>query len=1166
MDYEINNRTRKSGSPVDLNIDHKIAHESSVLFWQQELADAPRLELPVDFPRTAITSYRLSRLAFSLPSAYAGLFKQLNRQLETPLFTTLLAAYGTLLFRYTSQEDIVIGLPASPKMPLEVASLTGTGRNTRICRVDLSGTPRFSDLVRRIRRAVSTGNMYEAIPYGELEGAEKSACGINYPGLYSVIFSYENLEDPVNDDLYFDNDLSADPCNYVELGLSLKETSEGINGLWTYNAALFEADTIRRFAKHFGTLLRSIVLNPQQTIGQLQLLTDAEKSQLTLGWNTSKTDYPPNKCIHELFEEQVRESPGTAALVFGKKQWTYTRLNALANQFAHYLISRGIGTGVLVPVCIDHSPEMIIAILGILKAGSAYVPLDPNSPTERLSYFLEDTKARVVVGNKGSKALFQAFKDVDFIDLTGDISILKNQPKENLNTNFTSDNLAYIIYTSGTTGKPKGVMIEHRSLADHCFGVIESAGLKSCRSFALFSPLAFDAGHSIIHSAFLLGACLHVLPLDLIMNSENVKSYIDANAIDCIKIVPSLWLSYARLNQIIMPRKAIIFGGEAFRLNILNYLRNLDHCATIYNHYGPTEATIGKCIYKVDPAGAYQNVPIGRPFSNTRVYILDDLLQLVPVGIRGELYIAGDGVARGYLGQPGLTAEKFIPDPFLTGACERMYKTGDKVRWLADGNIEYLGRKDEQVKIDGYRIELGEIEDVLLKSGLVSQAVVISDLDKNGSQRLMQCIVPAEQYHRTALHAILRKNLPEYMIPVIWVELDSIPLTANGKIDKKELVNLAGIHKPYIAPQNNAEARLAAVWQELLKRERISIDDNFFELGGNSLLAVVLFKKIKKEFNKDFPLAAIFSAPTISQLAIKLQVTAKGTLSTQTIVPIQRNGTKPPLFCLHAGHGDIIFYGNLSLHLGHDQPFYALQARGISGTEIPYSQMETMADYYVSEMRKVQPEGPYYLAGYCFGARIAFEMAQQLTQKGQRVALLANFNGISPTYGRRASNATNPGEKGAPEKFLEKTSNHLNAISNLNLKDKVLYTLKKLNGKVRTSLKAPIFLLVFKLNGLLLRSYLLRKRRAPQVFVWNYVAQSLYLMQCKYKPKAYHGKMLIFRSPGLYEKDPYLGWKDFVKGEIKTFDVPGTHETRRDILNEPFVQSLAKQLKSFLPR
>jgi non-ribosomal peptide synthetase component F len=548
------------------------------------------LELPIDFPRSPAILYQVNHVFFSLPSYCWRALKQICNQQNTTPFTALLATYNTLLFRYTKQEDIVIGSPTPENTFDEEGELPGFHYNTKLFRTDLSGNPRFDELLKRVHQTVLTVNGNKDISYETLEESMRLKMGANYPGLYNITFSYKNAEFENNKI----NDLAANinlPENYrgnIDLALSVKETTKGLKGVWTYNSGLFKTATIKRLAKHFEVLLQSIVSNPEQTISQLQLLTSTEINQLTFEWNSSTVNYPANKCIHELFEEQVEKTPGATALVFENERLTYAELNERANQLAAHLCKKGVRQETLVPICIGRSLEMIIGILAILKAGGVYVPIDPDYPTERITYLLEDTRASLVVCGKKSKTQLQAFHNIDLVELSNEGYFLKNEPTDNLNINLSSNNLAYVIYTSGSTGKPKGVMIEHRALIDHCYGVIESANLSTCKSFALFSPLVFDAGHSIIHSSLIIGACLHVLSDDIIMSSEKIATYFDNNDIDCIKIVPSLWLSYANLKKTVLPKKIVIFGGEAFPLSILNYFGKLNFRGNIYNHYGPT--------------------------------------------------------------------------------------------------------------------------------------------------------------------------------------------------------------------------------------------------------------------------------------------------------------------------------------------------------------------------------------------------------------------------------------------------------------------------------------------------------------------------------------------------------------------------------------------------
>jgi amino acid adenylation domain-containing protein len=1135
-----------------------------VLFWKRQLASGvPRLEMPTDFPRSRAETYDTRHITFTVARQLVAALKQNNESIEGSLHTILLTVYNVLLFRYTGQTEIVIGLPDIECRVDETGGFIDAHHHTKVFHIQFANDIRFIDLLAKVNQLISEYALHPDVSYQTLLGAFNADFENDRSCLYNLIFSYRNALIGSKEIDYWSANVSVpeNARHSIDIALYIKDTADDLNITLTYNSALFKAESMQLFARHFEVLLEAIIINPLQDVAKLPLLCEAELTQLTSVWNTSAVNYPDNKCVHELFEQQVAINKNANALMFENEGLTYGYLNECANRLAHYLQNHGVKAGVLVPVCVDPSPEMIIAILGILKAGAAYVPMDADYPADRIAYLLEDTAAQLVICNDRSKIKLQAFKNVSLLSLGGD-DVTQSYPTDNLNIDVKPGDLAYVIYTSGTTGKPKGVMIEHRALIDHCYGVIESAGLDICKSFALFSPLVFDAGHSIIHSCLLTGGCLHLLPKSLIVDSERVTAYLNDNEIDCIKIVPSLWLSYAGTQQIALPVKVIIFGGEAFPLSVLNYLQRLNYKGNVYNHYGPTEVTIGKCIHKVNLDAGYHTVPIGKPFSNTQLYVLDDHMQVVPVGIAGELYVAGAGLARGYLNLPGLTAEKFVDNPFSTGVSGRMYKTGDKVKWLPDGNIEYLGRCDEQIKINGYRIEPAEIEDALLQSGQVSHAIVLAIADDKGHSRLVQYIVPNPSFNKDTLLAFLRKKLPAYMIPVSSIELMQLPLTKNGKVDKKQLTCLAAFSKEYTAPVGSIEIKLTRIWETVLNSSKIGVHDNFFELGGNSILAAMIFAKVKHSFHKCFPLSTIFSAPTVHLMAGMLIDTIEKEQASKIIIPIQPRGHKVPLFCVHAGHGHVLFYGNLALHLGNDQPLYGIQAKGIDGTDLPFSKMEDMAAHYIDEIRKIQPEGPYHLAGYCLGALITFEMARQLLSQGQQVALLANFNGISPYYHRPVIHAaTNSKEQ--PGRF-EKIRRHLNNIKKLKGSEKVDYVSQRLWVRVKSKVIGPLFKFNFKMLGTIFKLFLVVGKNVPDSFARRYTGDSLYLLQCKYRPQAYQGDMVVFRSPDIYP-DPYLGWQALTTGQIKTIDIPGEHETRRDIMNDPYVQYLAKELEGLLP-
>ncbi|MCY7420442.1 MAG: amino acid adenylation domain-containing protein [Chitinophagaceae bacterium] len=666
----------------------------------------------------------------------------------------------------------------------------------------------------------------------------------------------------------------------------------------------------------FYHLLNQTVSSPDLDAAELNLLSPREEN-LVNEYGKSSVNFPRKRTIVDLFEEKAALQLN-APVVFANDAWlSCGELNAQANQLAHYLKGVGIVAESLVPFCMTRSSKMLVAILGILKAGGAYVPIDPGYPKERIQYIISDTAASIVITDDPSFQENYSNPNLLVIDLNKDWPAIGKGSVENLHGLAKPGLLAYVIYTSGTTGRPKGVMIEHKALMDHCYGVIKNAGLEKCKSFALFSPLVFDAGHSIIHSAFILGASLHVLSSELIADGKKLYQYFNKHSIDCLKIVPSLWLSYALDDNPILAKKVMIFGGESFSSLLLDKLKACRYTGAVYNHYGPTEATIGKSIYQVRIDKEYQVVPVGKPFSNTRFYVTDQQGKQVPIGVPGELCIAGEGLARGYLNQPETTNKFFVTDPFSKVRGSKMYKTGDVVKWLGDGNLEYLGRKDEQVKIRGHRIELTEIETLLNECLLVKQAVVVYRKNNGSGNRLEAFIITTNHSRLNSIKDFMQNRLPDYMVPVTWHLIERFPLTINGKIDKKALEqNFAEVPSTlqHTTPGTPLQIQLAEIWKRLFEKERISIDANFIEAGGHSLLAMRMVSAIRKELHTELSIASIFKHPSIALLSAHIQNHRQATAFAALI-----KQAKPQRIPLSFSQGSLWFIhqatGSLQYHL-----------------------------------------------------------------------------------------------------------------------------------------------------------------------------------------------------------------------------------------------------------
>jgi amino acid adenylation domain-containing protein len=923
----------------------------------------------------------------------------------------------------------------------------------------------------------------------------------------------------------------------------------------------------------------------EQPILDLPLVTAAERHQLLFEWNNTFAKYPDNKCLHELFEEQVERTPNAIAVTLYdarlniapelKRGLTYRELNTRSNQLAHYLISLGVGPEVLVGIAVERSIEMVVGLIGILKAGGAYVPLDPFYPKERLRFILKDAQVPILLTQQRLRNGLP-HHEAKTVCLDSDWSHIEKYSNANALSGVKPENLAYVIYTSGSTGSPKGTLIMHRGVVNYLCWCIKAYAVADGHGAPVNSSIAFDATITSLFSPLLVGQRVLLLPEE--GEIETLSSALISNSyFSLVKITPAHLQILSQLlpaNQVDEQTNALIIGGETLPRRSLDLW--LEHAprTRLINEYGPTETVVGCCVYQVsDKDGLAEDIPIGRPIANTQMYILDRHLQPVPIGVAGEIYIGGAGLARGYLNRPELTKERFISNPFSDEPNARLYKTGDIGRYLTDGNIVFLGRLDHQVKIRGYRIELGEIESTLGQHSAVQQVVVIAREDSPGDKRLVAYLVPDPGRKPTTsdLRNFLREKLPEYMMPSLFIFLESLPLTSNGKVDRSALpvpdLQRRDLEKSFLAPRDVIELKLTKIFEECLKVHPIGVQDNFFELGANSIQAAFIFSRIRKTLGKQLHLAILFQAPTIEQLASLLRKEEKAA-PWSSLVPIQPKGSKPPIFCVHGGIGTVLFYRDLANHLGMDQPFYGLQAKGLDGIETPHSGIEEMASHYIEEIRTVQPEGPYFLGGYCLGGIVAFEMAKQLIGQGHEVALLANFNAISPTYMHPSHRTINTDEMqldGKTKSIPAKVSHLRDKLELLSSKEKLVYLLKILKRRSWDQLKNALWNpnTQYKMRGLIYKLCNTLGRPLPEALAKFYLWETNANMVRAYKPQVYPGWMTIFRSPGIYQ-DPHLGWSGLVGGGIETCDISGEHQYPRQIMIEPFVELLAEELKNYL--
>lgn len=844
--------------------------ERQLQYWKQRLAGVPVLDLPFDHPRPAVETHRGTRAAFKLPQQLSASLATLGRQEGVTLYMTLLAAFQTLLARYTGQHDIAVGSPIAGRTRAEFEGLIGLFVNTLVMRSDLSGDPTFRELLHRVREVALGAYAHQEIPFERLVEEMAPARSLSHSPLFQVMFALQNAP---NQTLEL-SDLSLEPMEVdsgtskFDLTLFMSEQSDGLRGQLEYNTDLFEAETVRRLLGHWEVLLEGIATDPDRRLSELPLLTAGERRQLLVEWNATRADYPRQTCLHELIEAQARRTPEREAVAYEGACLTYGQLNARANRLGRYLQRQGVGPERLVGICMERGLDMVVGLLGVLKAGGAYLPLDPSFPPDRLGFMVEDAEVSIILTQRVLMNVLP-MHGAQVICMDDDWERIAGESEETPVSNVASDNLAYVIYTSGSTGRPKGVQIPHRALVNFLQSMRRQPGITAQDKLLAVTTLSFDIAGLELFLPLTVGARLVLVSRAVAADGRLLSQKLAETAATVMQATPATWRLLLEAGWQGGDHLRILCGGEALPLELATQL--LARGAELWNLYGPTETTIWSTVCRIPPQP--QAISIGSPIANTQIYVLDGGGQPVPMGVPGEVYIGGDGVARGYLHRPELTAERFLPNPYSCEPGARSYRTGDLARYRSDGALECLGRIDHQVKVRGHRIELGEVEAVLREQAGVREAVVTAREEKAGDQRLVAYLVPMPEAVLTGgeLRARLRARLPEYMIPAAFVTLDALPLTPNGKVDRKALpqpeASRPEIESRFVAPEGGFERELTEIWQELLGVRPIGVHDDFFELGGHSLLAVQLFARIEKRIGIRLPLPTLFEHPTIAHLA-----------------------------------------------------------------------------------------------------------------------------------------------------------------------------------------------------------------------------------------------------------------------------------------------------------
>jgi amino acid adenylation domain-containing protein len=1052
-------------------------------YWERQLQGVtPVLQLATDRPRPPQLTHRGGAARCRLDPKLTRQLKELAAREHVTLYTVLLAAFQVLLGRYSGQDDFVVGSPFACRSRPEFAGIVGYFINMLPLRANLSGDPTFRTLLRQTGATILEALEHQDYPFPMLvervrawsPDYARTLRDTSRTPLFQAAFTLEKAHLPaqVGAARFFlpgtvragaanrtvrpsGSDLQTEPypvqqrtCS-SDLEMVLEEGDGAIEGMLRYGTDLFDTVTIERMVGHYQTLLGGLAADPDSRLSRLPLLTEQDRRQVVHEWNQTAADYPQDLCLHQLFEQQAARAPAAVALSRGDWTLSYGQLDAWANRLGQRLRRLGVGPGTLVALCLERSPEMVASILATLKSGAAFVPLDPASPGERMRAILDDVQTPVILTQSHLANRLREITDcrIEIVDWNGPYSFDTQQVP--ICPSVRPSDLAYVIYTSGSTGQPKGVMVEHRAVCNTVWWHQQVLTVREEDRVLLMVPYFFDAALCIIGPALAGGARLVLAEPGEEFDPSRLLERVAHEGVTILPIPPRVLglMLDGPFRQACQAVRLVFCGGEPMPPELpARLFDRLD--VPVYNLYGPTEAAIDATYWACRRDDPRRVIPIGRPIANVQVYVLDSHMLPVPVGVPGELYIGGAGLARGYLNDPRLTAERFLPNPFSSVPGARLYRTGDSGRWLAEGSVEFLGRLDQQVKLRGYRIELGEIEAALAEHPAVREAAVTVHTDAAGEQRLVAYVVGQEEGRPPAADVLrrhLKEKLPDYMTPSTFVSLPALPHTTTGKVDRKALPDPVRARPeaapPHVPPSNPLEEFLVGLWREVLRVDHVGVEDNFFELGGNSIQAAMMINRLQDKLGERVSTVAMFDAPTIASFVRNLvqafpeaisrvfgqelpgagdmPASAAGATALDRssaldslVVPLQPDGSRPPFFVVHPPGGIVVCYQLLAQHLGREQPTYGVRARGLHGeSELPTS-LQDMAAEYVRAIRAVQPMGPYHLGGWSMGGVVAYEMAQQLRAQGQSVGLLALLDTIIPYNSANKDCAEGPNQSG----------------------------------------------------------------------------------------------------------------------------------------------------------
>ena len=1114
------------------------AYNTTESYWlKQYETNVPIVDLPTDFPRPKLRTFKGNRLDFTVDSSLVSEVKKTGIKSGASFVVTLLAAFEVFLYHQTGQDDLVLGLPAAGQSQSGKTQLIGHCVNLLPLRSKLSSEIPFNDYLKTRKTEILDAFEHQQFSFGQLLQKLTVPRDPSRIPLVPIMF---NIDMGMANAVEFDGlnyTLRSNPRAYeaFELFLNATGTEDELILEWSYNVSLFKPDTIKKMMLSFKEVLKSVVKNPTVKIGDAVSVDDSAYKIL----NDTLVPYPQVP-LYELLTKQSKISPSKTAIKFGNSEITYENLENQVNQLTHSLISKGVVKGDFIGVSLPRSIELVITLISIMKCGAAYLPLDPNYPKNRLEFMLKDSNAKYLITSQN--LLSSLSTQAELLTLEDVFSNLSKYSTAKPNITISNNELAYLLYTSGSTGKPKGVPVTHKNLVNFLISMLEAPGIKAIDKLLSITTISFDIAGLELFAPLLKGAQLVLTNDETAKDSRLLLELMKSENISIMQATPTTWQMLLDAGWTEHLKIKALCGGEALPMVLAqNIIERVDE---LWNMYGPTETTIWSAVKQIRKEDNI--ITIGRPINNTQIYIINNHNALVETGKTGELCIAGDGVAQGYWCRPDLTSEKFIKNPFDTDIGSILYRTGDLAKLLPSGEIQCLGRIDQQIKIRGHRIELGEIERALDTLEDVQSSIVVLNNGSLVANLITHNIINSINEKISTWKETLREHLPPHMVPQQFNLLEEFPTTLNGKIDRKSLLNQLSNNVNSVdfkEPITKSEQIIATIWQQCLEIDNISIQSDFFELGGHSLIAVRIMSLIERQTGNRLPLAALLEQPTIKKLAAYMD---RQYFKWDSLVTLNPEGNKAPLFIVHGANHNVLIYKNLANNLSKDQPAYALQAKGLNGESEPHDSIEEMASHYIKEIRAKYPEGPYALAGFSFGGIIAFEMAKQLKSEDVKVKHLALFDSyVYPSY-----YYTNPLIKRVIAKSYD--------LAQLIYMGLNWFSSQK-NFKRRNEL------IKLRLSGLFLRlkygkkkQYEIQFNRTPEIDKKHALAFIRYnIIPSNIKVDLFRATKNIYFAHDF----KYLGWKKIALGGICKHMVKGTHS---DMFLSPTVEEFAKTLQNVL--